>query len=603
MKGGEGMADWDITQLDVLEHDTTNGTFNSLVQIDDTHFMLAYAGTDSDGFIKTFSVNLTTGAWTEIDVLEYDAANGTNNSLIKISATKYALAYTGADNDGFIGTFSIDANADNITAIDLLEYDTTDGWSNSLVLIDSTHLILAYSGSGNDGYLKTFSIDANADNITNIHTLEHDTTQGYNNSLVKIDATHYALAYSGSENDGYLKTILLNGSNQTSVIDVLEHDTSNGTGNGLALVDATHLILGYNGGAVDGVRTFSIDANFDNITTIDTESIKLNVETSIQQISSTHYLIECGDGSLDGFIYVVSIDANANNITVVSSLEHDIAQSGNGSLVYDDGKAFLAYAGVDTAAGTTYDGFVKTFSIALPSASTNVTIEGVIGESTASGGTHVVSTYAILPTVSEQEIPDSTGWMCWNVTNNVIDALYNGSSTLNVIIADSVESEGESLIMNFNSLNLEANKPRLTIDNETTTASQATYISNAAKTTNYSTEDYLTIDAGAATKTRILLQFSLEGITTVGTAILCLYYVVGATNARGRPIKLAKVTQPNWVDDTATWSTYDGDNPWIEEGGDSTEEGEWGGSPAFTLPTRNSWNRRYVFRNLPHRWS
>ena len=57
------MADWDITQLDSLEHDTIQGRFNSLVQIDDTHFILAYTGTDGDGFIKTFSVNLTTGVF------------------------------------------------------------------------------------------------------------------------------------------------------------------------------------------------------------------------------------------------------------------------------------------------------------------------------------------------------------------------------------------------------------------------------------------------------------------------------------------------------------------------------------------------------------
>ena len=31
------------------------GYYNSLVKIDDTHFILAYAGTGADGFIKTNS--------------------------------------------------------------------------------------------------------------------------------------------------------------------------------------------------------------------------------------------------------------------------------------------------------------------------------------------------------------------------------------------------------------------------------------------------------------------------------------------------------------------------------------------------------------------
>ena len=32
-------------------------SYNSLVKIDDTHFILAYTGTDNDGFIKTFSID------------------------------------------------------------------------------------------------------------------------------------------------------------------------------------------------------------------------------------------------------------------------------------------------------------------------------------------------------------------------------------------------------------------------------------------------------------------------------------------------------------------------------------------------------------------
>ena len=52
------MEAYDITQLKSLEHDTANGTFNSLVKIDDTHYILAYTGLDNDGFIKTFFVEL-----------------------------------------------------------------------------------------------------------------------------------------------------------------------------------------------------------------------------------------------------------------------------------------------------------------------------------------------------------------------------------------------------------------------------------------------------------------------------------------------------------------------------------------------------------------
>ena len=197
-----------ITELDSLEHDTITGTANSLVQIDSTHFILAYAGSGSDGFIKTFSID---GSYniTEIDSLEHDIANGTANSLVQIDSTHFILAYTGADADGFIKTFSIDGSY-VITELGSLNHDTTTGRNNSLVKIDSTHFILAYSGTNFDfrGFIKTFSIDGSY-NITQLGSLEHDTVNTNNNSLAQIDATHFMVAYQGVDGDGFIKTFLV----------------------------------------------------------------------------------------------------------------------------------------------------------------------------------------------------------------------------------------------------------------------------------------------------------------------------------------------------------------------------------------------------------
>lgn len=150
------MNPYDITQIGVLEQDTVQGMWNSLVQIDATHYMLAYQGDGADGYIKTFSID---GSYniTEIDVLEHDTDFGSYNSLVQIDATHFILAYAGTTNHGHIKTFSIDGSY-NITQIDELEHDTAYGIYNSLVQIDATHFILAYTGEGNDGYLKTFSI-------------------------------------------------------------------------------------------------------------------------------------------------------------------------------------------------------------------------------------------------------------------------------------------------------------------------------------------------------------------------------------------------------------------------------------------------------------
>ena len=101
------MADYDITQIKSLEHDTVFGLDNSLVKIDDTHFILAYTGLSNHGLIKTFFID---GSYniTQISNLEHDTTNGQHNFLIKMDDTHFILAYSGTGNDGFIKTFYIE---------------------------------------------------------------------------------------------------------------------------------------------------------------------------------------------------------------------------------------------------------------------------------------------------------------------------------------------------------------------------------------------------------------------------------------------------------------------------------------------------------------
>jgi len=137
-------------ELASQEHDTDTGTYNSIVQVDADTYVLAYTGTDGDGFIKTFTISSDGTSITQITVLEHDAANGKYNSLVHVVGDTYALAYSGADEDGddtgdgFISTFTINSAGD-ITPIRVanhvalgegsvnLEHDTANGEHNSLV--------------------------------------------------------------------------------------------------------------------------------------------------------------------------------------------------------------------------------------------------------------------------------------------------------------------------------------------------------------------------------------------------------------------------------------------------------------------------------------
>ena len=352
-----------ITSLDTLEHDTANGQYNSLVQIDSTHFILAYNGNGNDGFIKTFSVD-GSGNITEIDSLEHDTVLANFNSLIKIDSTHYALAYTSVGNNGFIKTFEIDGSY-NITQLDSLEHEpTTFASNNSLTLIDSTHLALAYAGDGGDGYIKTFELDGGF-NITELDVLEHDTLNGINNSLVKIDSTHLILAYTGDGTDGYIKTFELDGGFNITELDVLEHEPTLCNNNSLVQIDSTHFILAYNGNGNDGfIKTFEIDGSY-NITQLDSleHNIWLGADNSLCKINAKNYILGTNaqeDGVDIGLMLVLFEVDESFNIVETTELfaDDDAASTVYTSLgVLNSSQVAVAYAGLDN------DGYIKTFEI------------------------------------------------------------------------------------------------------------------------------------------------------------------------------------------------------------------------------------------------
>ena len=76
------------------EHDTSTGTYNSIVKVDDDTYALAYSGYSNDGFIQTFTIPADGTTITEVKSLEHDTGYGVYNSLVHVSGNTYALTYS-----------------------------------------------------------------------------------------------------------------------------------------------------------------------------------------------------------------------------------------------------------------------------------------------------------------------------------------------------------------------------------------------------------------------------------------------------------------------------------------------------------------------------
>ncbi len=375
------MAEYTIPRTSILDHDTSNDLWNSILKIDATHAFLAFTGTASDGFVKTFSWDALTGEnITEIDVLEHDTADSSYHSVAKVTDTLFIMAYGDAAGDGWIKTFTIDG-AFAITEVDSLEFDTADGIWTSIVVLNSTRAAVAYRGVDGDGFIKTFSFTENTGaSIALVSTLEHDTVGpvSHNNlELVSDDDTLLMLAYTGTDGDGFIKMITVDtgtADNITEVAGVLEHDTVGHLWPSVVKIDATHAILAYTSPTNEGfMKTFSftsVGASLAQIASLNYDPVNAN-HASMVLIDSTHVLV-AHDFGAGAKAETLSFDDAYENLVVIDSWTYDAAVGDYNSLAkISDTRYIVAYTGV------TNHGIVRTFNVfAQPSAAPS---PGLIG--------------------------------------------------------------------------------------------------------------------------------------------------------------------------------------------------------------------------------
>ena len=199
-----------IKELGNLRHDpyAHNAPYSSLVKLDDDTYVLAYdgynqyvsGGTGWGGLIKTFTIN--GGTITQTAQLRHHTAYGRHNSLVKVDANTFALAWEEGGGDGYITTFTIPADGSSITEVSgQLQHRDDNAEYPSFAQLDADTYILAYQGADQDGFISTFTIQADGSGITKVATLEHDETYNHTNSLIKIDENKMLLAFEGKDNE------------------------------------------------------------------------------------------------------------------------------------------------------------------------------------------------------------------------------------------------------------------------------------------------------------------------------------------------------------------------------------------------------------------
>lgn len=250
--------------IDQYEFDTTRAYDPRIIHIYGTVFAIAYTGADYDGWIITITISAAGDiGGAPIDSMEYDAVKSLPQSIIHVAGIIYAIAYTGNLTKGYVCTFTIsDAGDIGAAVIEKAAWLPTPMNEPEIIHVYATVYAIVYKGTSDHGTINTLSILSDGDiGGAAIDTFEFDTGFCEDPRIIQVSNTIFAIVYKGPDSDGFLKTVSIanNGNIGASVIDTFEFDPSMGLIPYIIHVSGDVYSIAYTGPDSDGfVKTITI---------------------------------------------------------------------------------------------------------------------------------------------------------------------------------------------------------------------------------------------------------------------------------------------------------------------------------------------------------
>lgn len=119
----------------------------------------------------------------------------------------FAIVYAGADGDGFVQTIGINGSGTiTSTSLATLEYDTANGNWPTIVQRSGDIYAIAYTGTGSNGYVRTVDISADGTSISGVDTQDLG-VDGQRCHIVAVNGDIYAVFYGDGSNQGSVSTV------------------------------------------------------------------------------------------------------------------------------------------------------------------------------------------------------------------------------------------------------------------------------------------------------------------------------------------------------------------------------------------------------------
>jgi len=284
---------------------TTTFTFHSsevrtpvVTRIDNTHFAVSFREeSSSDGSIKIYSVDGSYNV-TEQESFVYDSTNGgESRDMILLDSSHLMLAYTVTSGSSYVSVYAFDGSYQiTLTTSHTIAGSTLHDISIGM-FSSSAFAIAARVATTNYTITKTFSIDGSY----NITEEDSSTLTAYNGAKPRclvLDATHYVVAHNEYTNSGiWVRTFSIDGSYTISAIDslkVLSIGGSQTIGFDIFKIDVNNIVLAYGAGVAPYyLKSMSLSINnIYEIAVVDSATVGDQGAASVEVVSydSTHYI-------------------------------------------------------------------------------------------------------------------------------------------------------------------------------------------------------------------------------------------------------------------------------------------------------------------------
>jgi hypothetical protein len=393
--GGSGSVTGTITDsvTDTLEFDTSQCDEPSIINVSPNIYAVAYRGPSSDGFIKTATIGANGQiSNTEIDLLEFDTSDGYWPDIISVSGNIIAIAYGGSGNVGKVITTTVDTNGlIGNAVIDTFTFDASACYKPDIISISGGVFAIVYRGASNRGYVKTLAIAANGViTKTAIDTYTFDAAACYEPVMINVSGPVYAVVYRGNSNGGTVKTLTIatNGIITKTPIDTYVFDAGASYEPVIVRVSGNVYAVAYRNSSNSGIiKTLTI-ATTGLITraVLDTQTFDAGrgYEPSLLPVTGSVFAVAYRDQNNRGWVRTWEILTNGQITSgVIDSLQFN-ATGYQPRIVRVSGDTYaIAYRGPQN------DGFLITVGISGPA---TFQIESVAGGCTITSSVQVSGT-------------------------------------------------------------------------------------------------------------------------------------------------------------------------------------------------------------------